>query len=382
MRKLVGVAVVAVAFAVATASYGLHDLWSDAAAAERHAPGPPPGIPVTAGKVVAADEPDFLTGIGSVQAYNTVTIKSRVDGQIVAVNFKEGQEIKAGDALFQIDPRPYQATLEVAQANKAKDEAGLASAQADLGRYTALVGSGYQSRQSVDQQKATVLQLQAALKSDQAQIDAAQLNLNFCDIRAPISGRLGVRLVDIGNMVHAADPGGLVTITQTKPIFVTFTLPQNELHKIHEKQVLAPLTTIAYGDDDVTKLGEGKLAVIDNTIDPSSGTIRLKSAFANLDERLWPGEFVNVRLILRIRKGVPVVPAETVQEGEDGKYVYVIKPDNTVERRKVAVASVQDGVAIIAKGLKIGESVVVQGQYRLVDGSHVQIRPPATKAAS
>ncbi|MGH7094807.1 MAG: efflux RND transporter periplasmic adaptor subunit [Stellaceae bacterium] len=383
MRKLVVAAVVAVAFVVVTASYGLHDLWRHAAAAEQHAPaGPPPGIPVTAGKVVAADEPEFLTGIGSVQAYNTVTIKSRVDGQIVAVNFKEGQEIKAGDSLFQIDPRPYQATLEIVQATKAKDEAGLASAQADLSRYMALVGSGYQTRQSVDQQKATVLQLQAALKGDQAQIDAAQLNVNYCDIRAPISGRLGVRLVDIGNIVHAADPGGLVTITQTKPIFVTFTMPQNELHKIHEKQALTPLTTIAYGDDAVTKLGEGKLTVIDNTIDQSTGTIRLKSTFANLDERLWPGEFVNVRLILRIRKGVPVVPAETVQEGEDGKFVYVIKPDNTVARRKVEVTSVQDGVAIIAKGLKTGESVVVQGQYRLVDGSHVHIRPPAAKAAS
>lgn len=380
MRKVLAVAAAVVVSIGAATAFGVHDFLHAAAAQTPHA-GPPP-VPVTAGTVVARDLPVFLSGIGTVQAYNTVTIRSRVDGQIVAVNFKEGQEVTAGASLFQVDPRPYQATLEQMQANKAKDEAALTSAQADLARYTALVGSGYQTRQSVDQQKATVGQLQAAIKADQAQIDAAKLNLSFCDIRAPISGRLGVRLVDIGNMVHASDASGLVTLTQIRPIFVNFTLPEDELHKIHERQALGPLTTIALGDDNATKLADGKLTVINNMIDQSTGTIQLKSTFTNLDERLWPGEFVNVRLILRIRKGVPTVPAETVQDGADGKYVYVIKPDNTVEQRKVEVASVQDGLAVIDKGLKIGEPVVVSGQYRLVNGAHIQRQPPATKPAS
>ena len=315
-------------------------LWPQVKAADTPPPAPPPGIPVTAGTVEAKDMPVFLNGIGSVQAYNTVTIRSRVDGQLITVNFKEGQEVKAGDQLVQIDPRPYQAVLEAqATANQEKDEAALVSAQLDLDRYSKLVGSGYQTRQSYDQQKATVGQLEASIKGDQAQIDAAQLNLTYCDIRAPISGRLGVRLVDVGNMVHAADSNGLVTITQTKPIFVSFTLPQENLHKVHEKQALGPLAALAFGADSTTLLSEGKLTLIDNAIDQPTGTIRLKASYDNTDERLWPGEFVNVRLILSVRKEAPTVPSQTVQEGPTGKYVYVIKPDDTVERRVVEVAA-------------------------------------------
>jgi len=383
MRKVVVAvaAVVATAGALAVAVPQIRGtLWPSVKAPDAP-PAPGPGVPVTAGTVEAKDMPIFLNGIGTVQAFNMVTIKSRVDGQLVKVNFHEGQEVNVGDPLIQIDPRSFQAALEVAQAAKAKDEATLASAQADLDRYSQLVGSGYQTRQSYDQQKETVAQLQAALKGDQAQIDAAQVNLDYCDIRSPIAGRLGIKLVDIGNLVHASDNSGLVTITQTKPIYVNFTIAQEFLHKIHEKQGLGDLTVQAYGADNVTLLSEGRLAVIDNAVDQTTGTIRLKGQFDNNDERLWPGEFVDVRLILSTRKGVATVPQQTVQVGPDGYYAYVIKPDNTVERRAVEVASMQDGIAVISKGLDVGEKVVVDGQYRLTDGARVKISGPTPGAS-
>lgn len=338
-------------------------------------------IPVTAGVVATADVPVVLNGIGTVQAFNMVTIKSRVDGQIVKVEFAEGQEVKAGDRLVQIDPRPFQAALEQAQAAKAKDEATLASAQADLDRYSKLVGSGYQTRQSYDQQKAVVAQTQAAIKGDQAQIDTAQLNLGYSDIRSPIDGRLGAKLVDAGNMVRATDATGLVTIAQLKPIFVSFTLPQDVAHKVRERQAKAPLEVMAYGQDATTLLATGKLTLIDNAIDQATGTIRLKASFANGDERLWPGEFANLRVILNVRKGATTVPAQTVQDGATGHFAYVIKPDDTVERREVEIAGVQDGVAIVTKGLSPGEKIVVDGQYRLTQGARVRLSAPAPGAA-
>jgi len=341
---------------------------------------PPPvaaGVPVTAGTVTAADVPVFLQAIGSVQAFNMVTIKTRVDGQLVRVDFTEGQEVKKGDPLVQIDPRPYQAALEQAQAAKAKDEAQLVGAQADLDRYGKLVGSGYQSRQSYEQQQALVAQSQAAIKGDQAQIDTAQLNLAYSDIRSPIDGRLGARLIDVGNMVHAADPTGLVTIAQLKPIFVSFTVAQESAHKIRERQASAPLDVVAYGNDSKTVLAQGTLTLIDNAIDQTTGTIRMKASFANQDERLWPGEFVNVRLILSTRQAAPTVPAQTVQNGATGQYVYIIKADGTVERRDVEVAAVQDGIAVVTKGLAAGERVVVDGQYRLTNGARVKVEPGA-----
>ena len=339
------------------------------------------GVPVTAGTVAAADVPVLLHGIGTVQAYNMVTIKSRVDGQIVAVNFAEGQEVKAGTPLLQIDPRPFQATLEQAQAAREKDTVQLTNAQADLERYGQLVGPGYQTRQSYDQQKTLVAQLQATLKGDQAQVDAAQLNLGYTEIRSPIDGRLGARLLDVGNMVRATDSTGLVTIAQLRPIFVSFTLPQEFAHKVRERQAIAPLEVQAYGHDNTTLLGGGKLTLIDNAIDQATGTIRLKATFVNEDERLWPGEFVNVRVVLNTRKGVPTVPAQTVQQGPSGHYVYVIKSDDTVERREVEVAIVQDGIAAVAKGLSPGEKVVVDGQYRLTEGAHVRPAAPAPGAS-
>ena len=368
MRKLLigGAAILAL---VATAAFWRLNMEAGVPRAAAQTPGQ--AIPVTAGTVAVEDVPVFLHGIGTVQAYNTVAIKSRVDGQIVKINFKEGEEVKVGDPLFQIDPRPYQAALETAQAAKEKDEAQLAGAQLDLDRYQKLLGPGWQTKQSYDQQKATVEQFQAAIKGDAAQIQNAKLNLGYADIRSPIDGRLGAKLVDVGNLVHANDNTPLVMIAELKPIFVSFTLPQETLDDVQENNKKAPLVVRASSGDGKKELAQGKLTLIDNMIDQATGTIHLKARFDNDDERLWPGEFVNLRLILSTHKGVATVPQQTVQVGPNGYYAYVIKPDNTVERRAVEVASMQDGLAVISKGLTPGEKVVVDGQYRLTEGARV-----------
>ena len=336
----------------------------------------PQAIPVTAGTVTAQDVPVFLQGIGTVQAYNSVAVKSRVDGQIVKVNFKEGDEVKEGEPLFEIDPRPFQAALEQAQAAKQKDEAQLAGAKLDLARYEKLLGTGYQTRQSYDNQTALVGQLQAAIKGDEAQINTAKLNLSYSDIRSPIDGRLGARIVDKGNLVHANDNTALVMITEIKPIFASFTLPQETLDDLRENNKKLPLVVRAYSGDGTKQLAEGKLTLIDNAIDQATGTIRLKARFDNEDERLWPGEFVSLRVILSTRRGVATVPQQTVQQGPNGHYAYVIKSDSTVERRAVEVASIQDGIAVVTKGLEAGERVVVDGQFRLTEG--VRVNPTAS----
>jgi multidrug efflux system membrane fusion protein len=335
-------------------------------------------VPVTLGAVTPADVPILVHGIGTVQAFNAVSIKSRVDGAIVRVEFAEGQEVEAGAPLLQIDPRPFQAVLAQAQAAKAKDAAQLVSAQLDLERYSKLVGQGYQTRQSFDQQTATVAQVKASIAGDQAQIDTAQLNLDYAQIRAPIAGRLSARLVDIGNLVRATDGASLVTITQLRPIFVSFTLPQQNFDELRAQQLKAPLAVEAYSGDDTQLLARGALTLIDNAIDGATGTIHLKAQFANDDERLWPGAFVNVRVVLGIRRAVPTVAAQAVQEGPDGYDVYVVAPDNTAHRRAIEVAAIQDGVASVTRGLTAGERVVVSGQYRLTDGVRVT---PAEQAA-
>jgi len=378
VRRVIGAAV-AVAL-VAAAAVWWHRSGADVPQAAAQAPAP--GIPVTPGTVAAEDVPVFLHGIGTVQAYNSVSVKSRVDGQIVKVDFKEGQDVKQGDPLVHIDPRPYTATLAQAEAMKQKDEAQLAGAQADLDRYAQLVPSGHQTRQSYDQQKALVAQLQASIKADDAQIETAKLNLGFTDIRSPIDGRLGAKLVDKGNLVRAGDNTALVTIAEVKPIFVNFTLPQASLDDIREEQQKAPLAVRAYRGDGKKLVAEGKLTLIDNMIDQATGTIRLKARFDNEDENLWPGEFVDVRLILSTRKGVATVPARTVQEGREGHYAYVIKPDSTVERRVIEVASIQDGIAVVTKGLAPGEQVVVDGQYRLTNGARVKLLATAPPGAA
>jgi membrane fusion protein, multidrug efflux system len=370
MGKHIAAVVAAVAILAAGVG-GWQFLQHAPAAAAAQQQGSPAGVPVTLGTVTAKNVPVYVNGIGTVQAYNMVTVKSRVDGQIVAVDFTEGEEVKQGQLLLQIDPRPYQAALEQAQAAKAKEEAQLESAQLDLGRYAQLVVRGYQTQQSYDQQKALVAQLKAALTGDQAQIDAAQLNLGFADIRAPIDGRLGARLVDIGNLVHAGDNTALVTITQLRPIYVSFTVPQEYLDQIRQNQTQAPLVVDAISGDGKRELAQGKLTLIDNTINQSTGTILLKATFANQREQLWPGEFVNARIVLSVRHDVPTVPAQTVQQGPDGYYAYIVNPGDTVERRAIVVDAIQDGLAIVTKGLKPGEHIVVSGQYRLTNGARI-----------
>jgi len=342
----------------------------------------PSEIPVTAGVVTAQDVPQYLEGIGTVQAFNMVTVKTQVDGAIVKVAFTEGQEVRKGDPLFQIDPRPYEAALALAMATKEKDAAQLATAQADLVRYGRLVGPGFQTRQSFEDQQGLVAQLQAAVKGDEAQIDTARVNLGYTNMTSPIDGRLGARLVDLGNLVRATDNTPLVSITQIKPIFVSFTLPQDDLDQIRQQQTQAPLKVTALASDGKTVLGEGRLTLIDNMIDQATGTIHLKASFPNQDERLWPGEFVNLRVVLKMRRDVATVPSQTVQDGPDGHFAYVIGQDDTVERRAVEVAAVQDGVAVVSKGLAPGDRVVVDGQYRLTDGAHVRLLPPKSAGSA
>jgi multidrug efflux system membrane fusion protein len=339
-------------------------------------------IPVTVGVVTPEDVPVYQHGIGTVQAFNTITVKSRVDGPIVGVDFVEGEEVEAGAVLFRIDPRPYQAALAQARAAKNKDSAQLESAQVDLERFSKLMAKGYQTQQSFDQQKALVGQLKAAIEGDQAQIDTAQLNLDYTEIRAPIAGRLGARLIDIGNLVHAGDGTPLVRIMQVRPIFVSFTLPQQSFDDVRQQQMKAPLVVQAFSGDDTQNLAQGQLTLIDNLIDPATGTIHLKAQFENADERLWPGEFVNVRVILRVRRAVPTVPQQAVQDGLDGYIVYVVEPGDTVKRRTVRVAAMQDGLAAVTEGLAPGERVVVTGQYRLTDGARVAVAPPGPSASS
>jgi membrane fusion protein, multidrug efflux system len=333
---------------------------------------PPRTIPVTAGQTEVRDVPVYVSGVGTIQAYNTVSVKSRVDGQITKVLFKEGQEVKAGDPLFQIDRRPFQAALDQAVATRQRDEAQLKGAELDLERYRPLVGQGFQSRQSFEDQEATVGRLRGVIKADQAQIENAQLNLDYALVRAPIDGRTGQRLVDIGNFIQANQTTNLVTLTQLRPIFVSFTLPQDVLDEIRQNQIKTPLAVDAVASDDKTVLATGTLTLIDNQVDVATGTIHLKATFANADERLWPGEFVSARVTLSVRKNAITVPAQTVMRGENGTYVYVINADNIVARRAVTVGLTQNNLAIIESGLKADEHVVVDGQYRLSDGAKVR----------
>lgn len=372
-----GVAIaVTVLLAAAAAGYFFVDQASRDKARAAAASAVPPGIPVTVGTAEKKDMPVYVRGIGTVQAYKMVTIKSRVDGQIMKVAFEEGQEVKAGDPLFQIDPRPFQATLDQAMANKQRDEAQLVGATADLERFGKLIGSGFQTRQSYDQQSATVDSLKGSIAADQAAVETAKLNLSYADIRAPIDGRTGSRQVDPGNLVQAGQNTSLVTITQTRPIFVNFTVPQDQTDRIRTNQASGPLAVVAYGSDDRTKLGQGQVTLIENQIDATTGTLRLKGTFANADERLWPGEFVNVRLVLSTRKDAVTVPQRTVMQGASDSFVYVVNADNTVERRTVEIATMQDGVAVIGKGLAAGDRVVVDGQYRLTNGARIRIDTP------
>jgi multidrug efflux system membrane fusion protein len=338
-------------------------------------------VPVTATVAETRDMSVTVTGIGSVQAYNNVAIKTRVDGQIVKVDFTEGQDVKAGDVLFEIDPRPFQAALAQAQANRQKDTAMLASASADLQRFADLAKNGYQTRQSLDQQKAQVGQLQASIAADDAQIQAASINLDYTKIQAPIGGRTGARQVDIGNIVHATDTGSLVTITQLQPIFVSFTLPQQDLDALRQSGSNGAVPVQVMSQSSEHLLADGTLSLIDNQVDQGTGTIHLKAQFANADHALWPGAFVTVNVVTGVRQNAVIVPAETVQQGPNGPYLYVIRPDNSVEQRAVSLSQSNGTLAVIATGLAAGERVVLTGQYGLSAGSKVVVQA-APRAAS
>jgi multidrug efflux system membrane fusion protein len=328
-------------------------------------------IPITAGQVTVRDVPLYVTGVGTVQAYNTVTIRARVDGQLDSVDFREGQDVKAGDPLAHIDPKPFQAALDGALAALAKDEATLANARRDLVRYQDTAAKGYSSRQQLDTQGSSVSALAAAVQGDQAAVESARVQLGYTTIVSPIDGRTGIRHVDMGNIVHAADTGGLVVITQLQPISAIFTLPQDLLPRITAGQNGDPLTVTAFARDDKTELGQGILELIDNQIDPTTGTIKLKARFDNQGKTLWPGEFINLRLqVSTVHNGL-TVDSRVVQRGPKGVYAYVIKPDDTVEMRAVEVGQDYRGQSLITKGLAADERVVVDGQLRLQQGSKV-----------
>ena len=337
-------------------------------------------VPVTAGTVEKHDVPIYLDGIGTVQAFNTVTVHARVDGELEKVAFTEGQDVKAGDLLAQIDARPYQAQLDQAVAKKAQDEANLANARSVAKRNDELLTKKVLDQQTYDTQKFLVDQMVATVEGDVAAIDNAKTQLAYTQITAPLTGRVGVRLVDQGNIIHASDAGGLVVITQLHPISVIFTLPEQNFQLIRDnypdEPAKNPMTVLAVGRDNSNQLGKGTLAVIDNQIDQTTGTIKLKSTFANEDLRLWPGQFINARLLLTTRKDGIVVPANVVQRGPQGSYAFVIKPDMTVDARTVKVAQIEDGIALLDDGLQAGERVVTDGQYKLQDGSKVQIASP------
>ncbi len=329
-------------------------------------------VPVAVATAERRDVPVYLKGLGSVTASNTVSVKSRVDGQLAQINFKEGQHVNQGDLLAVIDPRPFQVALDQAQANLFRDQAQLKDAQLNYERFKSLLDeSGAMSRQQVDTQKAAADQLEGAVRADQSQIDNAKLNLVYSHITAPISGRIGLRLVDVGNMVHAADTNPLLVITQLQPIAVIFTLPEDSLQNVSQHMHQGTLQVEAYSRDDQTKLATGKLLTIDNQIDQTTGTGRLKAMFDNPDDALWPNQFVNVRLLLETHQGSTVIPSVAVQTGPQGNYVFTVKPDKTVAVSPVTVSFTQNNVASITKGIAPGDVVVVDGQDKLQAGSKV-----------
>lgn len=331
-----------------------------------------PPVSVVAGVVQKKDVPVYLDGIGTVQAFNTVTVSARVDGEVKKVAFTEGQDVHAGDLLAQIDEAPFQAAYDQAVAKKGQDEAQLANAQLNLTRDKDLFDKKVISTQERDTQLALVRQLDATVKADEAAIQSAKVQLDYTRIVAPITGRTGIRLVDQGNLVHAADRTGIVVLTQLQPISLLFTLPEQDLSAINKAGGGSDkLTVFAVDRDTQTVLDEGKLSVVDNQIDTGTGTIRLKATFPNEKFQLWPGQFANARLLLKVQKDGLVVPASVVQRGPQGTFAFVIKGDNTVEVRTVKVGPIDQGQALIEEGLQAGERVVVDGQYKLQPGSRV-----------
>jgi membrane fusion protein, multidrug efflux system len=342
-------------------------------AASARAPAAVPTVPVVAGTVTSGDVPIYLQGVGTVIAYNTVIIRSQIQGQITKINFTEGQAVKTGDLLAVIDPRPYQAQLDQANANRSRDEAQLTNAQANLKRYSTLGNQGWATPQLVETQQAQVKQLQAAIKADEAAIEWAQTQLSYTQLTSPIDGVTGIRQVDIGNIIHPTDPNGLVVVTQVEPISVIFTLPETNLPQVQQHLADGTLKVVAYSQDNTMKLDEGNIDFIDNEIVQTTGSVRFRANFPNKEHKLWPGELVNAWLLLDTRHDGLTVSASAVQQGPQGPYAYVINPDSTVAVRPVKVAQVSGGRALIDTGLSAGEQVVVDGQYKLQPGVHVTI---------
>ena len=341
-------------------------------AARAEGPPPPaPGVPVQLVEAAAADVPVTLEGLGNVQAYNTVTLRARVDGQLQEVLFTEGQAVHVGDVLARIDPRPYQASLDQAVARKATDQAQLADAQLNLRRYAELAQSSFASRQQVDTSRAQVAQFQAQVEGDQAQIESAQTQLGYTTIASPIDGVTGIRLVDAGNIVHAADAGGIVVLTQVRPIAVIFTLPAARLPEVRAAMRGGALTVRALDRARPQPLAEGRLALVDNQIDQATGSVRLKAIFDNADDALWPGQFVSTQLLVGVARGVPTLPSSAIQRGPEGSFVYAVQPDQTVRVQPVEVERYASGRAVLAKPLEPGLKVVASGQSRLAPGAKV-----------
>jgi multidrug efflux system membrane fusion protein len=324
------------------------------------------------------DVPLYLEGLGNVQAFYTAKISSRVDGQLDRVGFVEGQQVRKGDLLAQIDPRPLQAALEQASAMQAKDAAQLESAKRDFDRYTVLAPKNLISQQVLDSQKALVEQLQAQIKVDGAAIDNARTQLQYATITAPFAGRTGIRLVDPGNIVHASDTTGIVVLTQIQPISVVFTLPEDAISQVTQAMAVGQLSVTALSRDDRTQLDSGTLALVDNQIDTTTGTVRLKATFQNTRNALWPGQFVNVRILLQQRHDALTVPSLAVQRGPDGMFAYVVKSDSTVDARPIETAEEIDGMIVITGGLQSGERVVTTNQYRLQPGASVHVVAPTS----
>jgi len=339
----------------------------------------PRAVSVAVAPVLKQNVPVYLSGLGAVTAFNTANIKSRVDGQIMKVNFREGQDVRQGDLLIEIDSRPYEVQLEQMQAQLFRDQAQLRDAKLNLDRYTSLIPSGSIAQQQVDTQKALVDQLDGTVRTDQAQIDNAKLQIVYCHITAPFNGRVGLRQVDPGNIVHAADTNPMLILTQLQPIAVIFTLPEDVLQSVSQQMSRRTLEVDAFSRDDQTKLATGKLLTIDNQIDPTTGTAKLKAVFDNRDNKLWPNQFVNADLLLETRSNSTVVPTAAILRGPQGTYVYTVGADKTVQDKQVTISLTQGDTTVITGGVNPGETVVTDGQDKLQRGSHIEPRngPPS-----
>ena len=360
--------------------------WHYASASQTNAgnqqPKAPAPIPVTVQAIQNSDFPVYLNGLGTVQPYDTVTVRSRVDGQVVKVGFRQGQMVNEGDVLVQIDPRPFQAALEQADAKKAQDEANLKNAQLDLKRYSALAVQDYASRQQLDTQQAKVDQLAAQIKGDQASIDNAQTQLSYATIRSPLSGKTGFRLIDPGNIVHASDQSGIVTIVKLQPISVVFTAPEENIGQINKALAAGTVPIIATSSDGTKVIAQGHLALVDNQVDQASGTIHMKATFQNTDNALWPGLSVATRLLVDTRKNVLVAPTDAIQHGPNGLYVFVVGKDNKVAAHDVKVGDESAAQTVVLEGLANGDRVVTAGQYRLTEGAVVDPHNAGTPASA